>query len=183
MVSAYPSDHNCTLSLIKRNLRLASKSLRETAYFTLAWSQLEYASTIWSPWLCKDKLELEKVQRRAARFVCNNYDPMYSVTAMIDELNWQKLENHRNNSRLCLLFKIMQQQIHVPTDDIPPPAPTTITRSSHERNLLVPYARTDVYKYSFFPHTASLWNKLQETIKETQSLDVFSLEYNLILII
>ena len=36
------------------------------------------------------------------------------------------------------------------TDDIPPPAPTTITRSSHERNLLVPYARTDVYKYSFF---------------------------------
>ena len=67
---------------------------------------------------------------------CNNYDPMYSVTAMIDQLNWQKLENHRNNYRLCLLFKIMQQQIHVPTDDIPPPAHTTITRSSHERNLL-----------------------------------------------
>ena len=107
---------NCTLSLIKRNLRLASKSLRETAYFTLVQSQLEYASTIWSPWLCKDKLELEKVQRRAARFVCNNYDPMHSVTAMIDELNWQILENHRNNSRLCLLFKIMWQQIHVPTD-------------------------------------------------------------------
>ena len=164
---------NCTLSLIKRNLRLTSKSLRETAYFTLVRSQLEYASTVWSPWLCKDKLELEKVQRRAARFVCNNYDPMYSVTAMIDELNWQKLENHRNNSRLCLLFKIMQQQIHVPTDDIPPPAPATTTRSSHERNLLVPYARTDVYKYSFFPHAASLWNKLHKTIKETQSLDIF----------
>ena len=96
---------------------MASKSLRETAYFTLIWSQLEYASTVWSPWLCKDKLELEKVQRRAARFVCNNYDPMYSVTAMIDQLNWQKLENHRNNSHLCLLFKIIQQQIHVPTDD------------------------------------------------------------------
>ena len=54
---------NCTLSLIKRNLRLASKSLKETAYFTLVRSQLEYASTIWSPWLHKDKLELEKVQR------------------------------------------------------------------------------------------------------------------------
>ena len=54
---------NCTLSLIKRNLRLASKSLREIAYFTLVRSQLEYASTVWSPWLCKDKLELEKVQR------------------------------------------------------------------------------------------------------------------------
>ena len=60
---------NCTLSLIKSNLKLASKSLIETAYFTLVWSQLEYTSTIWSPWLYKDKLELEKLQRRAARFV------------------------------------------------------------------------------------------------------------------
>ena len=59
------------------------------------------------------------------------------------------------------------------TDNIPPPAPTTIKRSSHERNLLVPYVRTDVCKYSFFPHTISLWNKLHETIKETQSLDIF----------
>ena len=51
---------NCTLSLIKRNLRLASKSLRETTYFTLVRSQLEYASTVWSPWLCEDKLELHR---------------------------------------------------------------------------------------------------------------------------
>ena len=101
-------------------------------YFTLVRSQLEYAYTIWSPWLYKDKLELEKVQQQATRFVCINYDPMYSVTAMIDQLNWQKLENHRKNSFLCLLFKIMQYQIHVPTDNIPPPPPTTITRSSHE---------------------------------------------------
>ena len=89
------------------------------------WLVSSISSTIWSPWLYKDKAELEKVQRRAARFVCNNYDPVYSVTAMIDQLNWQKLENHRNNSHLCLLFKIMQCQIHVPTDDIPPPASTT----------------------------------------------------------
>ena len=95
---------------------------------------------------------------------------MYSVATMIDQLNWQKSEKRRSNSHVCLLFKIMEHQIHVPTDDIPPPAPTTKTRSSHERNLLVSCVRTDVYKYSFFPHTASLWNKLQETIKETQSL-------------
>ena len=98
---------------------------------------------------------------------------MYSVTAMMDQLNWQKLEHHRNNSRLCLLFKIMHHQVHVPTNDIPAPAPITATRSSHERNLSVPHARTDVYKYTFFPHTVSLWNKLPKRIKETQSLDTF----------
>ena len=45
--------------------------------------------------------------------------------------------------------------------------------NKHERKLLVPYARTDVYICSFFPHTGSLWNKLQEAIIETQSLDIF----------
>ena len=39
--------------------------------------------------------------------------------------------------------------------------------NKYERNPLVPYARTDVHKYSFVPHTGSLWNKLQEEIKET----------------
>ena len=60
-----------------------------------------------------------------------------------------------------------------PTNNIPAPAPITMTRQSHERNFLVSYARTDVYKYSFFPNVFSLWNKLPETIKEIQSLDTF----------
>ena len=97
---------------------------------------------------------------------------MYSVTAMIDQLNWQKLEHRRDSSHLCLLFKILHHQVHVPTCDIPAPAPiTTQDHASHERNLSVPYARKDVYKYSLFPHTSSVWNILSEIIKETRSLD------------
>ena len=83
--------------------------------------------------------------------VCNNYDPMYSVTAMLDQLKMTEIRtSYRDNSRLCLLFKIIpwQHQVHFPTDDIPAPALITATRSSHERNFLVPYARTDVYKNS-----------------------------------
>ena len=65
---------------------------------------------------------------------------MDSVTIMIDQLNWQKLEHRRDNSRLCLLFKIsMQHKIHVPTNDILPSAFTTATslKPSHERNLAI----------------------------------------------
>ena len=59
-------------------------------------------------------------------------------------------------------------------------APITATRSSHERNLLVSYAGTDVYKYSFFPYTVLLWNILPE-IRILYIL--LNLEYNFILII
>ena len=71
-------------------------------------------------------------------------------------------------SRFCIT-----KFTYIPTCDIPAPAPITATRLSHERNLSVPYARTDVYKYLFFPHAVSLWNKLPEIIKETQSLGYF----------
>ena len=98
---------------------------------------------------------------------------MSSVITMLDQLKWQKLEHRGDNSCLCFLFKIIQHQVHFPTKDIPAPAPITTTRQSHERNFLVLYARTDVYKYSFFPNVISLWNKLPETIKEIQSLDTF----------
>ena len=61
---------------------------------------------------------------------------------MLDQLKWQKLEHRRDNSRLCCFLRLF---IHFPTDDIPLPALITATRSSHERNFLVSYARTDVY--------------------------------------
>ena len=79
---------------------------------------------------------------------------MYSVTAKIDQLNWQKLENRRNNSCLCLLFKIMQHQNHAPTDDIPPPVPTTIMRSSHERKC---HMRGQMYTNIHSFHTQLLY--------------------------
>ena len=90
--SAYSTGFNTSKSQKPAN----NKSLKETAYFTLVWSQLDYCL------VTMVKLELEKaVQRRAVRFGCNNYNPMDSVTTMIDQLNWQKLEHRRDNSHLC----------------------------------------------------------------------------------
>ena len=48
-------------------------------------------------------MELEKVQRRAARFVHNNYWPMASVTEMISDLNWESLQIHRQTAHLCVI--------------------------------------------------------------------------------
>ena len=104
--------------------------------------------------LNKDKMELEKVATAmSCNFVCNNFNPMDSVTTMIEQLGWQKLEHHRDNSQLSLLFKIMQHQMHIPINDILPQAPITAMRSFHEQNLLVPYARTNIIIYSFFSYT------------------------------
>jgi hypothetical protein len=62
-----------TLGFLRRNFRGCNKSLREQTYTTMVRPILEYASAAWDPYTCDQINQLDKVQRRAARFVSNNY--------------------------------------------------------------------------------------------------------------
>ena len=83
---------NCTLGLIRRNVKTTSLKLKERAYKALVCPQLEYACTVWSPWQGYLINTIEKVQRRAARYIHNNYCLNTSVSALIGKLNWDSLE-------------------------------------------------------------------------------------------
>jgi hypothetical protein len=54
------------------------------------------------------------VQRRAARYVQNNYHNTSSVTSMIDTLGWPTLAERRLKTRLIVLFKVTHALIAVP---------------------------------------------------------------------
>ena len=74
-IQSITSKANQMLGLLKRNLRTSSIHLRERAYLSL-----EYATTVWNPHLTTDKIALEEVQRRAARYVKGIYFYHASVT-------------------------------------------------------------------------------------------------------
>ena len=65
-----------------------------------------------------DTNRLEQVQRRAARFVCNNCSPYSSVTQMLSDLGWQQLKDRRKHIRLALFYEIVHHLIAVPHEDI-----------------------------------------------------------------
>ena len=44
------ANHMHTLSLLQRNIKLAPTKTKELLYKSLVRPQLEYASTVWSPW-------------------------------------------------------------------------------------------------------------------------------------
>jgi hypothetical protein len=52
----------------------------------------EYNSAVWDPYTKENIDKLERVQRRAARYVYNNYDYSPSVTTKLENLKWQPLE-------------------------------------------------------------------------------------------
>ena len=76
------------------------------AYISLVRSGMEYASTIWDPYLKKDIDLLEKVQRKAARWVFLDYKYTTSVTRLLKDLNWKPKADRRQNQRLALFHKI-----------------------------------------------------------------------------
>ena len=91
-----------------------SRMVRETAYNTLVRPQLEYSAPVWDPSSKDKRLQLEKIQRRAARWTTSNYDTRSSVTAMLNQLGWRTLEQRQVDARLCLFYKIVYGLVAVP---------------------------------------------------------------------
>ena len=100
---------NRTLGFIKRNVKTKNESVKDLAYKTLVRLQVEYASTIWSPYTKQNTQKIEMIQRRAVRWVKNNFSTYDSVFTMLDNLGWHSLENRRVDSHLfmCQLFMVV----------------------------------------------------------------------------
>ena len=76
---------NSTLAFLRRNLKTCPKKIKENAYTSLVRPVLKYGAALWDTYLGKDISSIELVQRRAARFVTNDYAYTSSVSDMIAE--------------------------------------------------------------------------------------------------
>ena len=131
-INRITSKANSTLGFLRRNLKACPPKLRETAYFSLVRSSLEYSSAVWDPFRQKDIDKLEKIQRSAARFVTQNYRQTASVTSLLQNLGWTDLKTRRKNSRLVSMFKILNELVEIPINDRLIPADRR-TRGGHNQ--------------------------------------------------
>ena len=108
-------------------------------------------------------IKIETVQRRAARFVCNNYRHEASVTTMLDELGWRSLKQRRADQRLIMLYKIVNKLVEVALSKELIPL-TRHFRNSHAKSFRIPYEKKTYLQYSFLPRTIKQWNSLPATL-------------------
>ena len=90
-------------------------------------------------------IQVEKVQRRAARWVSDNYERLACVSDMIATLGWRSLEQRRADARLCLLYKIIHGLVAVPLPDYIKPN-TRISRYCHSTTFRQLQTSTEYYK-------------------------------------
>ena len=75
-----------TLNFVRRNRYCCSQEAKNLAYLSLVRPNLEYAAAAWDPYTAKYIQQLERVQRRTARFVKKDYRHTTSVTGLFGEL-------------------------------------------------------------------------------------------------
>ena len=140
-------------------------------YTALVRPTLEYACTVWDPHFITTIRDLEKVQRRAARFTHNCYTDTTPgcVTNLIDKLGWEPLEHRRTKQRLTMCYKIRHQYIEINPGYYT--AGDGRTRGSHK--LRQTRAKKEAYHHSFFPRSIRDWNRLPEGVTNTDSLEDF----------
>ena len=138
---------------------------------------MEYAATVWDPYTQCNKDKIENVQRRAARFVCNQYRRTASVTSMIEKLEWPSLEERRRRARLAMLFKIRHGIVQIDnriTDWNLSEKPARPRRDQHDKQYCEPTGFKQDYRLgSFFPRTVQDWNSLPQKTVDAESLDTF----------
>ena len=106
---------NKVLAFLRRNLSNCPRNVKADCYKTLVRPILEYGCAVWDPHHKNDIESLEKIQKRAARFVTGNYDLHHSSTKFnMSKLQWKPLEERRACNKLNLLYKSRKGFIDLP---------------------------------------------------------------------
>ena len=156
-----------------RNLSNCPQYIKIKCFQTLIRPTLEYASPVWDPHHQVDINAIEKVQKRAARFVTGNYKfESGNSEKNRKDLGWDSLEERRQQIKLTTFHRSRLKLLDVPTDHL------KINPRQSRRQDGPCYTRltsnVDSHKFSFYPSTTLLWNCLPLSLKNTYDIDIFS---------
>ena len=159
---------NSTLSFVSRNFHKCPPRTKEHCIKALVHPILNYGSSVWDPHTQSNISKLEKINKRAARFVTGNYTFEHGQTEKnLTQLKWPTLQQQRLQHKVTLLYKIYKNIVHAPTSDLQP-APR------NPLDFAIPQSSIDPHLHSFFPSTIRLWNSLPADTKLAPSLPTFS---------
>ena len=92
------------------------------------------------------------------------YGMFENVTQMLEQLTWTPLSKRRENSRLILFYKIINNLAAVPHSCLE--KADVRTRKKHSQKFRHIGYNIDPYGQSFFPNCISAWNGLAKDIAD-----------------
>ena len=166
-------DYGCILEILwDSNVVTKNEEIKTIAYNSLVRPQLEYASAVRIPYTKENISKIEKVQKRVARWISNDYSTYSSATDMLSNLGRRSLENRCIDARITMFYKIVYGlvAILVPSYFV---HPKLYTRHMHSLSYRQIHTSVCYYQYSFSPMSVVLWNKLPADLVLVSDLDSF----------
>jgi ribonuclease P/MRP protein subunit RPP40 len=180
---------NAILGQISRSFHYRKKVTMTKLYKTFVRPHLEYAVTVWCPWLEKDIEELEKVQKRAVKMMSDVKGKTYEER--LKELEMTTLSERRGRGDLIETYKVMRGHSRVDKNEWfkimagdtarGTRATTSITEEGEERRTDIIYkekAKQETRKNFFTLRVARKWNQLPEEVKQAKTVNEFKNKYD-----
>lgn len=149
-----------SLGVIRRTFTTNSISTKRQLYLSLVRSQLTYCSPIWRPHLIRDIIKLEKVQKRATKYILNDSSSDYK--SRLKSLHLLPLMYHLELNDVMFLIKSLQH----PSDHFNISHFITFsdnnTRSSSSHKLKHAFIKSTSIsiRHFYFYRIPRLWNAL-----------------------
>ena len=157
------------LSFLERNLQRCPPHIKQQCFSALVRPILDYGCCVWDPHKAHQINKLEKINKRAGRFILGNYKFEHGSTKTnMNTLGWPPLQERRAKLKLTMFYKIINDHICVSKDDL-----LLLSAPRRPFNFYVPRSKIDIHLHSFFPSTIRLWNSLPNSIHSCNSLSTF----------
>ncbi len=157
----------------KLKFQLSRSSLNQI-YISYVRPILEYASAVWDGCTEYEKSALEKLQNEAARIV-TGLTRSVSLEHLRQEIGWQSLSIRRSVQKLSIMYKAANNETPSYISNLIPPEIQNITNYNlrNRQNINIPYSRLEISKRSCIPSAINLWNNIEPSVRNTETLKQF----------
>ena len=145
------------LNLLKRSMSGCNQHAKATAYQALVRPHLEYCTPVFDPHTVKNIEMLEKVQKRAARWLTAKWDNNSkqwdkSNFQSLSELNWQSLQQRRTYLNQCQTCKVLNDMDCIEFAKYWSYSGAQQTRFWHACTLQTVSSRVNTYRFLYLHH-------------------------------
>ena len=162
---------NRILGMIRRSFVFLDKVSLKMLFQALVRPLLEYANVVWSPRFKKDMDKLERVQRRATRFIPELRDLQYEDR--LKELNMPSLTYRRCRGDAIETYKYLHGIHNVNCEQLLPLADRQSATRGHQLKLAKRRHRLSVRGHFFNFRVVNMWNNLPDSVVMAPTLNCF----------
>lgn len=164
---------------IMRKLKFTlSRVALNQIYISFVLLILEYSSIVWDGCSQQDSVALDRLQNEAARIV-TGLTRSVTIENLYRECGWTSLTDRRKQHKLAFMYRSANMLVPSYISDLIPPVvrETTNYPLRNQNNIATPFCRTELFRKSCIPSSVSMWNSLDNNLRNSPSLNSF--KYNL----